>query len=107
MVSKGVRNDANQIYRREDDEVIALAKKQATSLAISWGEYRNLGFAYITVASEMESRDEKGVNIGVNWRDGTSSRLSIDKGQIKKETSGERLFILPSSLGTMMIFLLG
>ena len=85
MVSKGVRNDACQIYRRQDDKVIALAKKQATSLAISWGEYGNLGCVYVAVSSEEEARDEKGVEYRVIWRDGTSSRLSIDKGQIKKK----------------------
>ena len=85
MVSKGVRkNDACQIYRQEDDKVIALAKKRATSLATSWGKYGNLGFVYVTVSLEEEARDEKGVEYRVIWRDGTSSRFSIDKGQIKK-----------------------
>jgi hypothetical protein len=83
MVSKGVRNNANHIYIQGDEEAIALAKKRATSLAISWGEYGNSGFVYVTVSSEIEARDEKEVDFGLVWRDGTSSRLLIDKGQLK------------------------
>jgi hypothetical protein len=85
MVSKGVRKDANHVYRRPDDKVIALTKKRATSLAISWGEYGNLGFGYVTVSSEMEAGNERGVDFRVIERDGTSSRLSIDKGQLRKK----------------------
>ena len=86
MVSKGVRKDANHVCRRRDDKVIALTKKRATSLAISWGEYGNLGFGYVTVSSEMEAGNERGVDFRVIERDGTSLRLSIDKGQLRKNT---------------------
>ncbi len=41
------------------------SEKRATSLAISWGEYRNLGFVYVTVSSEMGAIDERGVDFRV------------------------------------------
>ncbi len=67
---------ANNIYVDRDEEVIALAKKRATSLARTWGEYGNLGFVYVTVSSRKEARNEIGADDGVIWRDGTSSLLS-------------------------------